>query len=100
MHPVQSGNISGNKCMETGKSAAIANLKTVAMVYCEAADVPPKTLSWRVFNDGKKLDAILGDKADLMTANCEKAMAWLSTNWPDRAKWPKGIARPAPVSAE
>lgn len=85
--------------METGKSAAIAVLKTVAMAYCAAADVPPKTLSWRVFNDGKKLDAILDDKADLMTANCEKAMAWLSANWPDGAVWPDNVARPAAATA-
>lgn len=86
--------------METGKSAAIRDLKAVAGAYCAAADVLPKTLSWRVFNDGKKLDAILEDKADLMTANCERAMEWLSNNWPDGARWPKKIARPAPAPAE
>lgn len=81
--------------METGKSVAIEHLKAVALVYCEAAGVPPKTLSWRIFNDGKKLDAILADRADLMTAGHEKAMAWLSNNWPKGAGWPKGVKRPA-----
>jgi hypothetical protein len=85
--------------METGKSASIEALKAVAMVYCAAADVPPKTLSWRVFNDGKKLDAILADKADLMTANFERAMEWLSANWPEGAVWPENIARPASTPA-
>lgn len=85
--------------METGKSASIESLKAVAMVYCEAAGVPPKTLSWRVFNDGKKLDAILADKADLMTANFERAMEWLSTNWPETAVWPDDVTRPAPAPA-
>jgi hypothetical protein len=85
--------------METGKSASIESLKAVAMVYCEAADVLPKTLSWRVFNDGKKLDAILADKADLMTANFERTMEWLSANWPEGAVWPENIARPAAAAA-
>jgi hypothetical protein len=81
--------------METGKSASIESLKTVAVVYCEAEGIPPKTLSHRVFNDSKKLDAILADKADLMTANFEKAMQWLSDNWPEGAVWPEDVARPA-----
>lgn len=85
--------------MENGKSKAIANLKAVAASYCTAADVPPKTLSWRVFNDGKKLDAILDDKADLMTGNCERAMQWLSDNWPADAVWPDGVDRPTAVAA-
>jgi len=80
--------------METGKSIAIENLKAVALAYCDAAGVPPKTLSWRVFNDGKKLDAILADKADLMTAGHEKAMQWLSDNWPEGAVWPDDVVRP------
>lgn len=86
--------------MRTGKSQAIISLKTVALAYCKAEDVPPKTLSWRVFNDGKKLDAILADKADLMTAGCEKAMQWLSDNWPDKAIWPKKVARPERMVTE
>lgn len=80
--------------METDKSVAIAHLKAVARVYCDSAHVPPKTLSWRIFNDGKKLDAILDNKADLMTANHEKAMGWLSANWPDGAVWPEDVVRP------
>jgi hypothetical protein len=99
MYPVQSGTTSGKNGMETGKSASIENLKAVAKAYCDAAGVPPKTLSWRVFNDGKKLDAILADKADLMTANFERAMEWLSNHWPEGAAWPEGIDRPTPASA-
>ncbi|MGY3588033.1 hypothetical protein [Bradyrhizobium sp. USDA 4350] len=86
--------------METGKSQAIRNLKAVAVAYCEAASVPPKTLSWRVFNDGKKLDAILADSADLMTAGCEKAMQWLSDNWPEGAVWPETVVRPERMVTE
>lgn len=94
MYPVLTGNNGGKKRMTTGKSLAIDNLKAVAQAYCDAAGVPPKTLSWRVFNDGKKLDAILADKADLMTAGCERAMAWLSANWPEGAIWPTEVPRP------
>lgn len=87
--------------MEAGKSsAAIENLKAVALAYCDAAGVPPKTLSWRVFNDGKKLDAILAGKADLMTAGHEKAMGWLSNNWPEGASWPEDVSRPEPTEPE
>lgn len=102
MYPVGTGKFSGNGWMEVAKSFAIANLKAVAIVYCDADGVPPKTLSWRIFNDGKKLDAILADKADLMTAGHEKAMAWLSTNWPEGAEWPENIERPVtqPATSE
>lgn len=99
MYPVDSGKTTGKIGMESGKSALIASLKTVAKAYCEADGVPPKTLSWRIFNDGKKLDAILSDDADLMTANWEKAMGWLSTHWPEGAVWPENIVRPTPASA-
>lgn len=82
--------------------ALIENLKTVALAHAAAADLPLKTLSSRIFNDGKKLDAIVAGDTDVTTARFDHAMQWFSDNWPDGAAWPEGVERPVPkpVSTE
>lgn len=50
-------------------------------------------LSTLLFNDGKRLGVIAGG-GDLQTRNYERAMRWLSANWPEGAEWPEGVARP------
>ncbi|TDT94898.1 hypothetical protein DFO45_2656 [Azorhizobium sp. AG788] len=50
-------------------------------------------LSSLLFNDGKRLGVIAGG-GDLQTRNYERAMCWLSANWPEGAEWPEGVARP------
>ncbi|ACI92682.1 conserved hypothetical protein [Afipia carboxidovorans OM5] len=79
---------------------SIENLTAVANAYSGATDTPLKTLSWRIFNDGKKLDAVVSGKSDLTTSRYDLAMQWFSDNWPPRCAWPKGIARPAKKPAE
>lgn len=75
---------------------SLENLKTVALAYAVAADLPLKTLSFRIFNDGKKLDAIVNGDSDVTTARFDHAMQWFSDNWPDGAEWPGAVVRPVP----
>ena len=74
---------------------SIEHLKAVALAYSKAEKTPLRTLSSRIFNDGKKLDAIVAGDADVVTARFDHAMRWFSINWPKGLRWPKGITRPA-----
>ena len=74
---------------------SIEHLKAVALAYSKAEKTPLRTLSSRIFDDGKKLDAIVAGDADIVTARFDHAMQWFSDNWPKGRAWPKGITRPA-----
>lgn len=69
-------------------------LLTVCDVFVSARSISRARLSTLLFNGGHVLDRI-SSGGDLATGNFEKAMQWLSDNWPDGAEWPDGIARPA-----
>lgn len=71
----------------------INHLIRAAQVFGAALSIERSTVSWRLFGDGKKLDALIGG-ADIQVRRFEAAMHWLSTNWPDGAIWPDGIPRP------
>lgn len=75
---------------------SLESLKTVALAYATATDLPLKTLSFRIFNDGKKLDAIVNGDSDVTTARFDHAMQWFSDNWPKEPVWPDGVPRPVP----
>lgn len=70
-------------------------LLTIAAEYGRATGLEPKTVSWRVFGDTKKLEAV-SEGGDLSTRRFENAVAWFSANWPDDGVWPDGISRPDP----
>lgn len=72
-----------------------AELLTLARAYGEAEGVGLTTISSRVFNDGKKLDAIAAG-GDLYSGRLNKAVQWFSDNWPAGLDWPATVARPAP----
>jgi len=57
------------------------------------------TLSTKLFSSGRRMDQLRSGSSSLTTAKWEYAMQWLSDNWPDGAKWPDGIDRPAPAQA-
>jgi hypothetical protein len=79
----------------SGVMTCIDELITAARIYAAAEGVELKTVSWRVFGDAKKLDAITKAGADLQTRRFEGAMRWFSANWPDTVAWPSDIPRPA-----
>ncbi len=69
-------------------------LLLVADRWCEETGRSRGRLSTILFSGGRKLDAIF-DGADLTTISYEKAMDWLSANWPEGAVWPPAVPRPA-----
>lgn len=75
------------------------HLIVLARAYTQATGLKTTTLSYRVFDDTKKLGSILAG-SDIQTGRYEKAMQWFSDNWPQDLTWPEEIARPtAKVSA-
>lgn len=80
--------------------SAIDHLVQVAAEYGRAAQLDDTTVSWRLFGDSKKLKAIKGEGADIQVRRLEKAMQYLSSNWPEGATWPAEIQRPTPDSGE
>lgn len=75
--------------------SAIDQLIQVAREYARATDLELKTVSWRLFEDSKKLEAMVEEGADIQVRRLEKSMRWLADNWPDNAVWPEDVARPA-----
>ncbi|MGR9413132.1 hypothetical protein [Rhizobium leguminosarum] len=72
----------------------IDHLISVADEYGRAAEVEEKTVSSRVFGDGKKLTAMRSG-SDITVGRYNEALIWFSTNWPDGAAWPHDVPRPA-----
>ncbi|WP_234896401.1 hypothetical protein [Sinorhizobium meliloti] len=66
---------------------------TVADTFAEARGIGRKRVSTLVLNRGSKLDDI-ATGGDLATGTFERAMLWLSENWPEGAEWPSGVPRP------
>jgi hypothetical protein len=77
----------------------IEHLKLVALEFEALTGTPLRTLSSRIFDDGKRLGAIVAGTSDLTTSRFDAAMAWFSANWPADAAWPAEVARPAAVEA-
>jgi hypothetical protein len=69
-------------------------LLVLARAYLAATGLKTTTLSWRLFSDTNKLDAILAGK-DLQVGRFENAMVWFAANWPEDAPWPEMVERPA-----
>jgi hypothetical protein len=78
--------------------SAIDDLLTLSRVYMQAEGVSTTTLSHRMFNDGKKLTAIEAGR-DIQVTRYERAVQWLSDNWPKNSAWPADISRPVSASA-
>jgi hypothetical protein len=73
--------------------SSIDHLLRVADLYGSALSLERSTVSWRIFGDTKKLPAIHAG-ADIQVKRLERAMQFLSDNWPEGAEWPAEIARP------
>lgn len=68
-------------------------LLTATGAYLASSKISPSRLSTILFNDGKRLGQIVDGK-DLTTKTHERAMQWLSDNWPEGTQWPDGVERP------
>jgi hypothetical protein len=71
---------------------------TLAKAYAAAEQIELKTVSWRVFGDGKKLDALLSG-SELQIGRYNAALIWFSVNWPAGAAWPPNVPRPEAEAA-
>lgn len=71
----------------------IRNLLVLADIYRQATGTEDRTVSSRVFSDGKKISA-LRCGADITVSRFNDALQWFSDNWPVHTDWPKSIYRP------
>jgi hypothetical protein len=70
------------------------DLILVANALCARRSLSTARLSTILFNDGKAL-ARIGAGGDLNTGTYERAMEWMSLNWPEGASWPAAVPRPS-----
>jgi hypothetical protein len=75
--------------------SGIDQLLVVANAYANAERISLSTVSSRVFDDSKKLPALARGIADIQVKRLESAMQWFADHWPQGARWPKGVRRPA-----
>lgn len=68
-------------------------LIALCRAYADAEGIELKTVSSRVFQDSKKLDALIGGY-DISVRRYEAALRWFSENWPAGAPWPDNETRP------
>ncbi|MEE7478452.1 hypothetical protein [Methylobacterium hispanicum] len=80
--------------------SAIDRFLSVAGIYRRLTGLKTTALSWRLFGDSKKLGA-LESGADIQVTRYEKALQWLSDNWPADAdaRWPAEVPRPPKTPA-
>jgi len=78
--------------------SGLDHIVTLATAYGSHEGVENSTVSWRVFGDSKKLDAIIGG-ADLQVTRYERALSWFSANWPEGLDWPLAVPRPSQEAA-
>ena len=53
-----------------------------------------KTVSSRVFADGKVLPRISAGRGSITMVRAERAWCWFADHWPDGTPWPAGIPKP------
>ena len=61
--------------------------------YVATSELAESTLSDRLLKSGSRFRRIR-EGSDISTGTFERAMRWLSDNWPDGAEWPEGVERP------
>lgn len=70
------------------------HLLIVSDAFAAARKLSRSRVSTLVFGDGRKLDLMHEQGADIRTRRFEAAMRWFSNNWPDSAAWPDAVPRP------
>lgn len=76
----------------------VSQLLIVTDAYSRARGLSQSRVATLLFNDGKKL-ALLRAGGDLVTGSYERALGWLSDNWPDDTPWPHEVRRPQPSAS-
>jgi len=70
-------------------------LLQVSRIYAGHHGIDLRTVSSRVFDDGKVLPRLSEGSASVTLARADRAVEWFSTNWPEGAAWPADVSRPA-----
>lgn len=73
---------------------------SIAHTYAAAVGIELRTLSSRVFNDGKVLPELDARSRTISFDRAEKALCWFSQHWPEDLAWPDAVPRPVNVPAE
>lgn len=76
-----------------------ASFLCVAKAFVAASGIEPRTLSSRIFNDGKVLPAVLAGARTISLKRADAALLWFSDHWPEGADWPPLVPRPLVPSA-
>jgi hypothetical protein len=63
-----------------------------------SAGLTESTLSWRAFGETKVLRRLASGEQSITLIRADRALCWLSANWPADAAWPDGVERPDPES--
>lgn len=72
----------------------------VVCAFLDASGIEPRTLSSRIFNDGKVLPAFIAGGRTISLRRADAALRWFSDHWPDGVVWPPSVPRPEPSLAE
>lgn len=71
------------------------NLIRLKTLYCEATGLKSATVGNRAASKDWEFFARLEKGEGSFTARkYDEIIGWFSGNWPENARWPKGIARP------
>ena len=72
----------------------LTHLLALADAYKRATALEDVTVSHRLFGDSKKLSALRAG-ADITLGRFNAALVWFDANWPEGAKWPDDVTKPA-----
>lgn len=75
-------------------------LVRIAKAFAAHTDTPLKTLSWRIYDDGKVLDGVCDGGRTITTERFDKGMSWFAENAPADFEWPNDIPRPVIAATE
>ena len=72
----------------------------VSDAFAAAAGLSRDQQSYQIFHDQRRLERAFSGAADLRVQSYERAMIWLSDNWPEGRQWPVEIERPHRATGE
>lgn len=70
-----------------------ADLLAVIDAYAKSMGLSDSVASFRLFGDSKRVGAMRSG-ATITVRRLNDTLIFLSSNWPRKAKWPKGVCRP------
>lgn len=78
--------------------SAIGQFLSAVDAFCAARGISEARASTIILNGGGRIGAIRSGASDIGARTLDKAMQWLSDNWPEHAVWPADVPRPPKAS--